>query len=95
MHPAYLQHHLESDEVLSLVAYLEDADRHAAADVSALPMKSLMLGLGGTVLGLAVIGMFWGSRGRPANLAPRNGKAAAAASARKDVGTTPADCAGL
>jgi mono/diheme cytochrome c family protein len=87
MHAAYLQHHLESDEVLCLAAYLEDADRHATADVSPLPTKSLLLALGGTVLGLAGIGMFWGGRARAANLARRNGEAAAALS-------TSADCVG-
>jgi mono/diheme cytochrome c family protein len=93
MHPAYLQNRLESDEVLALVAYLEDADRHAAADASPVPMKSLMLGLGGTMVGMAVIGLLWGSRGRQRNVAALNGKAPVR-SARADLATTPADCLG-
>jgi hypothetical protein len=64
MRPAFRQHALESDEVLALVAYLEDADRQAAEDTSPLPMKSLLLATAAAVLGLAGFSALWGSRAR-------------------------------
>jgi mono/diheme cytochrome c family protein len=60
-HPAYLGHGLESDEVLSMVAYLEDAGRQAVADAPPPPVKVLLLGAGGAVLGLA-FGALWRNR---------------------------------
>jgi mono/diheme cytochrome c family protein len=73
MHTTYLQHGLESDEVLSLVAYLEDADRLVAAGTSPMPLQSLLVAAGGTVLGLAAFGALWGSRSRRRNLSPSPG----------------------
>jgi mono/diheme cytochrome c family protein len=94
MHPAYLQHSLEPGEVLSLVAYLEDANQHAAADASPLPLKFLLLGLGGAALAL-VLGTFWGSRSRRPDLAERNGRAVPALPpARPSRAPAPADCVG-
>ena len=55
---------LESQEVFSLVAYLEDVDQHAAEDTSPLRFKVLLAGLGGAVLGLAAFSALWGSRAR-------------------------------
>jgi mono/diheme cytochrome c family protein len=64
MRSAYLGRGLESDEVLALTAYLEDADRQAAEDPSPLPTKFLLLGLGGAVLGLGTLSFLWGHRSR-------------------------------
>jgi hypothetical protein len=62
MRTAYRQRGLESDEVLALVAYLEDADRETAADAAPLSLNVLLLGLAGAVLGLATVGTLWGTR---------------------------------
>jgi hypothetical protein len=73
MQSAYLQHSLEPDEVLSLVAYLEDADKWAAVDTSPLPLKFLLISLAGTVLALAAASSAWGSRSRRRDQATSNG----------------------
>jgi mono/diheme cytochrome c family protein len=65
MRAAYLVHNLEPDEVLTLVAYLEDADKHAAEDTSPLRLKFLLMGLGGAALGLVALSALWGARARP------------------------------
>jgi hypothetical protein len=75
MQPAYLRHGLEPDEVLALVAYLEDADRQAPADGSPVRLKFLLLGMGGAVLALLTISAVWGSRSRREKAAP-DGQAA-------------------
>jgi mono/diheme cytochrome c family protein len=81
MRPAYRDHGLEPDEVLALTAYLEDADKQdAPADASPLPLKLLLLGLGGAALGLMTVSALWAGRSRrpeAASLAP-----------------SPADCVG-
>jgi hypothetical protein len=64
MRAALLSHKLESQEVFSLVAYLEDVDQHAAVDTSPLRFTVLLAGLGGAVLGLATFSALWGSRAR-------------------------------
>jgi mono/diheme cytochrome c family protein len=63
MQPAFQQHGLESEEVLALTAYLEDTDRHEVEDTSPFPLRFLLMGLGGTVLGLATVGTFWFRKG--------------------------------
>ena len=65
MRAAYLVHRLEPDEVLTLMAYLEDADKHAAEDTSPLRLKFLLMGLGGAALGLVALSAMWGARARP------------------------------
>jgi mono/diheme cytochrome c family protein len=70
MQPAYLRHGLEPDEVLALVAYLEDADRQVPADTSPVPLKFLLVGLGGAVLALLMVSALWGSRSRRERAAP-------------------------
>jgi hypothetical protein len=75
MQSAYLQHSLEPDEVLSLVAYLEDADKRAAVDTSPLPLKFLLMSLAGTVLALAAVSTARGSRSRRRDQATSNGRA--------------------
>jgi mono/diheme cytochrome c family protein len=64
MRAAHLQHRLEPNEVLAIVAYLEDADQHAAEDTAPLRLKFLLAGLGGAVLGLGAFSALWGSRSR-------------------------------
>jgi mono/diheme cytochrome c family protein len=70
MQPAYQRHNLEPDEVLALVAYLEDADRQAPADTSRVPLKFVLVSLGGAVLGLLMVSALWGSRSRRERAAP-------------------------
>jgi hypothetical protein len=59
MQPAFRQHGLAAEEVLSLAAFLEDTARQGVEDTSPLPLKFLLLGLGGAVLGLATISTLW------------------------------------
>jgi mono/diheme cytochrome c family protein len=87
MRPAYRDHGLEPDEVLALVAYLEDADKQAAApDASPLPLKLLLLGLGGAAVGLMMVSALWAGRSRRPQQVTRNGRAS--------LTPSPADCAG-
>jgi mono/diheme cytochrome c family protein len=70
MHPVYREQALEEEEVLALVAYLEEADRQGVEQASGLPPYFFLLGLGGSVLGLAFVSVLWGGifrpwRGRP------------------------------
>jgi hypothetical protein len=78
MQSAYLQHSLEPDEVLSLVAYLEDADKWAAVDTSPLLLTFLLMSLAGTMLALAAASAAWGSRSRRRDQATPNGSAGTA-----------------
>jgi mono/diheme cytochrome c family protein len=96
MLPAYQQHGLESAEVLSLVAYLEETDRKGVEEASPLPLKFLLLGLGGSVLGLVSLTAVWGSRSRPRRRLPLDGTAAAALpAARPEVARSSQDYVGL
>jgi mono/diheme cytochrome c family protein len=96
MRPAYQQHGLESEEVLSLVAYLEDADRKGVEEASPLPLRFLLLGLGGSVLGLAGVSALWGSRSRARGRPPLDGQPAPALPAsRPELVPSPPDYAGL
>jgi mono/diheme cytochrome c family protein len=94
MRPTYRQHNLESDEVLVLTAYLEDADRHAAEAASPLPLTFLLLSLGGTVLVLAAFGTFWGRRSWR-NSATLSGKVSPSLpTSRPKAAPSPVDCVG-
>jgi mono/diheme cytochrome c family protein len=96
MRPAYRQHALESEEVLALTAYLEEADRKGVEDASPLPVRFLLLGLGGAVLGLTSVTALWGSRSRARARPPLNGQAAPALPpSRPDLTASPPDYAGL
>jgi mono/diheme cytochrome c family protein len=64
MVPLYREHGLQTEEVLTLTAYLEDTARHGVEDASLLPLNLLLLGLGGAVLGLATVSTLWGSLAR-------------------------------
>jgi mono/diheme cytochrome c family protein len=68
MQPVYKNHPLELDEVMCLVAYLEQEDKEGVEQSSAPPLKFFMMGLGGTVLALAAVSLLFGSRigSRPA-----------------------------
>jgi mono/diheme cytochrome c family protein len=77
MRAVYRDHALEPDEVASLAAYLEETDKHGVEQASAPPQNFLLMGLGGTVLGLTALSGFWtrfGPRKRPSI----NGKVPAA-----------------
>ena len=65
MRPVYKDHALELDEVMCLVAYLEQEDKQGVEQSSAPPMKFFMLGLGGTILGLATLSFLFGGRLKP------------------------------
>jgi mono/diheme cytochrome c family protein len=78
MQPLYKDHPLEPEEVLSLTAYLAEADREGVEDASAIPLNFLLLGLGGTVVGLGAVNVLWGIGFRPQSRPAPNGKLAAA-----------------
>jgi mono/diheme cytochrome c family protein len=73
MLPVYHQHPLEPEEVVSLVAYLEEANREGVEEASPVPLPFLLLGLGGTVLGLVGVNVFWGTYFWPRSVATLNG----------------------
>jgi cytochrome c2 len=62
MRPVYKDHALELDEVMCLVAYLEQEDKQGVEQSSAPPLKFFLLGLGGTILGLVTVSFLLGSR---------------------------------
>ena len=62
MLPVYKNHPLELDEVMCLVAYLEQEDKEGVEQSSAPPLKFFLMGLGGTVLALAAASFLLGSR---------------------------------
>jgi mono/diheme cytochrome c family protein len=62
MLPVYKNHPLELDEVMCLVAYLEQEAKEGVEQSSAPPLKFFMMGLGGTVLVLAALSFLLGSR---------------------------------
>jgi mono/diheme cytochrome c family protein len=72
----YQQHSLEPDEASSLAAYLEETDKIGVEQASAPPLNFLLMGLGGTVLGLATVSTFWRSRFAPRSRPPLNAKGA-------------------
>jgi hypothetical protein len=78
MHPVYKQHPLKSEEVLSLAAYLEETDKMGVEEASPVPWKYLLLGLGGTVLGLVALSFLWGTSFRPRRPPVLDGRLAAA-----------------
>jgi mono/diheme cytochrome c family protein len=56
----YQTHALQEDDVLPLVAFLQESSGQGVEQTPAPPMKLLLFGMGGAVLGLTVIGMVWG-----------------------------------
>jgi hypothetical protein len=55
---------LQPDEILSLVAFLDDTARSAQPADSVGQLNFFMLGLGGAVLGLALADLVWRRRFR-------------------------------
>jgi mono/diheme cytochrome c family protein len=86
MRLAYQRNSLEPDEVLDLMAYLDDADKQAVADTTPQPLRFLLTGLGGAVLGLGVLSALWGARSRRRERAAQNG--------RPDLAPSSMDCVG-
>jgi mono/diheme cytochrome c family protein len=76
-HPVYKQHPLKPEEVMSLAAYLEETDKTGVEAASPVPLKYLLLGLGGTVLGLVALNFFWGTSFRPRRPPVLDGRLAA------------------
>jgi hypothetical protein len=95
MRPTYQRHGLESEEVQSLTAYLEDADRKGVENASSLPATFLLLGLGGSVLGLATVSAFWGSRFRPRGRPTLDGTAPPLPASRPEFAQSSQDYAGV
>jgi mono/diheme cytochrome c family protein len=60
MHPIYQQHSLQDEEVLPLVAYLENTAREGVERSAAPSMRFLLLAVGGTVVGLCAVSTLWG-----------------------------------
>lgn len=95
MLPTYQEHPLEPKEALSLAAYLERADKEGVEEASPLPLKFLLWGLGGTVVGLATVSTLWGTRFRPRGLVTLDGRAAPALPAtRPELAPSPQDYVG-
>jgi hypothetical protein len=65
MLPVYKDHALQLDEVMSLVAYLEEEDKQGVEQNSAPPLNFFLMGLGGAVLGLVTLNFLWGNRPDP------------------------------
>jgi mono/diheme cytochrome c family protein len=78
MHPVYKEYPLKPEEVLSLAAYLEETDKTGVAEAAPVPVKYLLLGLGGTVLGLVTLNFLWGTWFRPRRRPALDGRLAAA-----------------
>ena len=65
MRPLFVGRPMTQDEILSLVAFLEDSSLSPGeADAAAARMNFFLLGLGGTVLSLAAFGTLWRGRFR-------------------------------
>jgi len=64
MRPIYLDAALTQEEIVSLVAYLEDEALHGRPDPGHGQLSFLLLGLGGCVLGFVVADVAWRNRFR-------------------------------
>lgn len=64
MAPIYKQHAMKQEEVLSLVAYLEDQAMRGGEDMSAAGLTFLLIGLGGAGLALVAFDLAWRRRFR-------------------------------
>jgi mono/diheme cytochrome c family protein len=64
MAPIYKQHAMKQEEVLSLVAYLEDQATRGGEDMSAAGLTFLLIGLGGAGLALVAFDLAWRRRFR-------------------------------
>jgi len=64
MSPVFKRHPIAPEEVLPLIAFLEDGARRGGQDESASQMTFLLIGLGGTALGLVLFDAAWKNRFR-------------------------------
>jgi hypothetical protein len=64
MQPIFRLRPLQNEEVLPLVAFMEDAARKGGEENPAAPLNFFLLGLGGAVLGLVFFDATWKSRFR-------------------------------
>jgi mono/diheme cytochrome c family protein len=64
MQPVFKDHPMEPDEVLALVAFLENTARQGGEDVSPARMNFFLLGLGGTAVALVGFDLAWKRRFR-------------------------------
>jgi hypothetical protein len=64
MQPVFREHPLNAEEILSLVAYFEDAAKQAGEDDSVAPLAFFLMGLGGMVLVLGLFDVLWKNRFR-------------------------------
>lgn len=64
MSPIFKRHALTPEEILPLIAYLEDAARRGGEDTSAAPLTFLLIGLGGAALALILFDQAWKERFR-------------------------------
>ncbi|MBI4906579.1 MAG: cytochrome c [Acidobacteria bacterium] len=64
MSPIFKRHALQSEEILPLVAFLEDEAKKGGEDQSAAPLTFLLLGLGGAAFSLVMFDSAWKARFR-------------------------------
>ena len=64
MGPLFRGHPLEAEEILSLLAYFEDAAKRGGEDDTVALLNFFFLGLGGTILALAIFDGLWKKRFR-------------------------------
>lgn len=64
MSPVFKRHVLKPEEILPLIAYLEDEARKGGEDASSAPLTFLLIGLGGAALALVLFDQAWKDRFR-------------------------------
>jgi mono/diheme cytochrome c family protein len=64
MSVVFKRHVLKPEEIMPVIAFLEDEARKGGEDVSSAPLTFLLIGLGGTVLALVLFDQIWKGRFR-------------------------------
>ncbi len=64
MQPVFKENAMEAEEILSLVAFFEDAAKQVGDDDSVAPLTFFLMGLGGMVLVLGAFDIIWKNRFR-------------------------------
>lgn len=64
MSPVFKRHALKPEEILPLIAYLEDEARKGGEDASSAPLTFFLIGLGGAALALILFDQVWKKRFR-------------------------------
>jgi phosphotransferase system glucose/maltose/N-acetylglucosamine-specific IIC component len=64
MSPVFKRHPLKPEEILPLIAYLEDEAHTGGEDASAAPLTFFLIGLGGAALALILFDQAWKNRFR-------------------------------